>query len=310
MKIAIVGAGGVGAGFAAYLAEHGHEIAALARGPHLQAIRDKGLVVRRAGNEQVLKITASDSAADLGAADLILFAVKLWDTETAALQAREMVGPETTVLVLQNGVDALDVLAPIFGSERLLGGVAQISAVIEGPGIVAHHSPFARIIAGEPSGRMSDRLRHIVATLRDAGIEARETDEIIVELWNKFVFIVGLSGATSLFRSSIGPILADEETSMFVQDLVTEAVATGVAEGVPLAENQVDSTMRLMKSLPAAMRASMFEDLLAGRRLELPWLSGRVVRVGKDRGIPTPANRMVELALKLHTFGDKASGSK
>lgn len=303
MKIAIVGAGGVGAGFAAYLAEKGHEITALARGRHLQTIREHGLVVRRAGAEWVMNIAASDRAADLGVADLVLFAVKLWDTETAALQARDLIAPETSVLVLQNGVDALDVLAPILGRERLLGGVAQISAAIEGPGVVAHRSPFARIIAGEPSGLMSERLRRIVDMLTEAGIDARATDRIAVELWSKFVFIVGLSGATSLFRSSIGPILAKDETSSFLKELVTEAVSVGRAEGVRIPEDQVDTTMRFMKSLPAQMRASMFEDLLAGRRLELPWLSGRVVRTGRERGIPTPANRTVELALQLHAAG-------
>lgn len=303
MKIAIVGAGGVGAGFAAYLAEGGHEIAALARGRHLQAIREHGLIVRRLGQEQVMKIAASDRAADLGVADLVLFAVKLWDTKTAALQARDLVGPETSVLVLQNGVDTLDVLAPILGEERLLGGVAQISAVIEEPGVVAHRSPFARVIAGEPSGPIGGRLQRIVNMLAEAGIDARATDQIAVELWSKFVFIVGLSGATSLFRSSIGPILADEETCSFVTDLVTEAASIGFSEGVPIPADQADATMRFMRSLPAQMRASMFEDLLAGRRLELPWLAGRVVRSGRERGIPTPANRTVELALKLHVAG-------
>jgi 2-dehydropantoate 2-reductase len=303
MRIAIVGAGGVGAGFAACLADRDHDIVALARGRHLQAIRERGLVVRREGAERVLKITASDNAAELGSVDLVLFAVKLWSTEEAALQARDLMGPETAVLVLQNGVDALDILAPILGQERLLGGVAQISAVIEEPGVVAHRSPFARIIAGEPSGRMSARLDLIIDVLNEAGIEARATDQIDAELWNKFVFIVGLSGATSFFRSSIGPILADAETALFINQLVNEAVSVGLAEGVPLAPDQADRTMQFIRSLPAQMRASMFEDLLAGRRLELPWLSGRVVASGRKEGILTPANSTVELALKLHATG-------
>jgi 2-dehydropantoate 2-reductase len=303
MKIGIVGAGGVGAGFGAFLAQHGHEVVAMARGSHLEAIRRDGLTVSRAGERHVLRITASDKADDLGSVDLVLFAVKLWDTAEAGRQAKRLLGPETPVLVLQNGVDALDVLEPILGRERLIGGVAQISAVIEAPGVVAHRSPFARIIAGELSGENTQRLQDLVGVLSAAGIEARGSGEIIVELWNKFVFIVGLSGATGLFRSSIGPIRDDPETRRFLEDLVAEATAVGRALGVSLPADQAERTMSFVAGLPEAMRASMLEDLLAGRRLELPWLSGYVVRKGREHGVPTPANEMVELALKLHVMG-------
>jgi 2-dehydropantoate 2-reductase len=303
MKIGIVGVGGVGAGFGAFLAQHGHEVVAMARGSHLEAIRRDGLTVSRAGERHVLRITASDKADDLGSVDLVLFAVKLWDTAEAGRQAKRLLGPETPVLVLQNGVDALDVLEPILGRERLIGGVAQISAVIEAPGVVAHRSPFARIIAGELSGENTQRLQDLVGVLSAAGIEARGSGEIIVELWNKFVFIVGLSGATGLFRSSIGPIRDDPETRRFLEDLVAEATAVGRALGVSLPADQAERTMSFVAGLPEAMRASMLEDLLAGRRLELPWLSGYVVRKGREHGVPTPANEMVELALKLHVMG-------
>jgi 2-dehydropantoate 2-reductase len=303
MKIGIVGAGCVGAGFGAFLAQHGHEVVAMARGSHLEAIRRDGLTVSRAGERHVLRITASDKADDLGSVDLVLFAVKLWDTAEAGRQAKRLLGPETPVLVLQNGVDALDVLEPILGRERLIGGVAQISAVIEAPGVVAHRSPFARIIAGELSGENTQRLQDLVGVLSAAGIEARGSGEIIVELWNKFVFIVGLSGATGLFRSSIGPIRDDPETRRFLEDLVAEATAVGRALGVSLPADQAERTMSFVAGLPEAMRASMLEDLLAGRRLELPWLSGYVVRKGREHGVPTPANEMVELALKLHVMG-------
>jgi 2-dehydropantoate 2-reductase len=303
MKIGIVGVGGVGAGFGAFLAQHGHEVVAMARGSHLEAIRRDGLTVSRAGERHVLRITASDKADDLGSVDLVLFAVKLWDTAEAGRQAKRLLGPETPVLVLQNGVDALDVLEPILGRERLIGGVAQISAVIEAPGVVAHRSPFARIIAGELSGENTQRLQDLVGVLSAAGIEARGSGEIIVELWNKFVFIVGLSGATGLFRSSIGPIRDDPETRRFLEDLVAEATAVGRALGVSLPADQAERTMSFVAGLPEAMRASMLEDLLAGRRLELSWLSGYVVRKGREHGVPTPANEMVELALKLHVMG-------
>lgn len=303
MKIGIVGAGGVGAGFAAYLAQGGHEIVAMARGRHLESIRRDGLIVRRGGERRVLKIAASDNAEELGSVDLVLFAVKLWDTEEAGRQARALLGPETVALVLQNGVDALGLLEPILGRERLIGGVAQISAVIEEPGVVAHRSPFARIIAGELSGEVTQRLQNLVRVLSAAGIEARASDDIGIELWNKFVFIVGVSGATGLFRASIGPIRDDPETRRFLENLVAEAAAVGRALGISLPDDQADRTMNSVAGLPEAMRASMLEDLLAGKRLELPWLSGYVVRKGRELVVPTPANEVVELALKLHLMG-------
>jgi 2-dehydropantoate 2-reductase len=214
-----------------------------------------------------------------------------------------MLGETTMVLVLQNGVDALDLLAPIVRKERLIGGVAQISAVIEAPGVVAHRSPFARIIAGELGASGSDRLTRLVEMMSQAGIEAHASEQIVADLWTKFVFIVGLSGATALFRAPIGPIREHDRIAAFLRALVEEAVAVGHAEDVPLPSDQVDQTMAFLSALPAGMKASMFEDLQAGNRLELPWLSGRVVRSGRTHGRPTPANAAVELALLLHADG-------
>ncbi len=305
MKIALVGAGGVGAGFGACLAEAGHDLVALARGRHLEAIRSHGLIVRRPDGERRVPVRASDRAADLGPVDLVLFAVKLWDTEAAARQMVPLLGARTMVLVLQNGVDALDLLEPITGREALIGGVAQISAVIEAPGVVAHRSPFARVIAGEPWATDSERLTRLVTVLSEAGIEAQASAQISVDLWAKYVFITGLSGATALLRAPIGPIRDNARTADFLRALVAEAVAVGQAEGVPLPADQLDRTMAFMAGLPAGMTASMFEDLLAGNRLELPWLSGRVVRSGVRHGIATPANAAVELGLLLHIDGRK-----
>lgn len=302
MRIALVGAGGVGAGFGAFLARD-HEVVALARGRHLAAMRANGLVVRRREGDIVLPVRASDSAEDLGQADLVLFAVKLWDTQTSARQMLPLLGPQTLVLVLQNGVDALDLLRPIVGEERLIGGVAQISAVIEAPGVVAHRSPFARIIAGEPGGGVSERVSALIEAFSAAGIEARASERIAEDLWSKFVFITGLSGATCFFRSPIGPILRDAQTAAFLRALVEEAVKVGLAEGAPLPADQAERTMEFLRGLPEGMKASMLEDLQAGNRLELPWLSRRVSRGGAALGVPTPANDVVALALKLHEEG-------
>jgi 2-dehydropantoate 2-reductase len=308
MKIAVVGAGGVGASFGALLAQAGHEVALLARGAHLDAIRAKGLVVERAGESRALKLAASDNAADLGPADVVLFAVKLWSTEEAGEACRPLVGPHSMVVVLQNGVDGIARLSPILGSDRIVGGVAQISAVIEKPGHVVHRSPFARLIAGEPAGGQSDRVRNFVEACRAAGIEARASDDISLDLWAKFVMIVGLSGATALLRSPIGPILADSETRAFLVRLVEETVAVGRAEGVGLPADQAERTLSFMTGLPVDMRASMLDDLERASRIEMPWLSGHVVALGERHGIDTPANRTVRLALKLHAAGRPSVG--
>jgi 2-dehydropantoate 2-reductase len=308
MKIAVVGAGGVGASFGALLAQAGHEVALLARGAHLDAIRAKGLVVERAGESRALKLAASDNAADLGPADVVLFAVKLWSTEEAGEACRPLVGPHSMVVVLQNGVDGIARLSPILGSDRIVGGVAQISAVIEKPGHVVHRSPFARLIAGEPAGGQSDRVRNFVEACRAAGIEARASDDISLDLWAKFVMIVGLSGATALLRAPIGPILADSETRAFLVRLVEETVAVGRAEGVGLPADQAERTLSFMTGLPVDMRASMLDDLERASRIEMPWLSGLVVALGERHGIDTPANRTVRLALKLHAAGRPSVG--
>jgi 2-dehydropantoate 2-reductase len=290
------------------LAQAGHEVALLARGAHLDSIRAKGLVVERAGKSRALKLAASDNAADLGPADVVLFAVKLWSTEEAGVACRPLVGPRSMVVVLQNGVDGIARLSPILGSDRIVGGVAQISAVIEKPGHVVHRSPFARLIAGEPAGGQSDRVRNFVEACRAAGIEARASDDISLDLWAKFVMIVGLSGATALLRAPIGPILADSETRAFLVRLVEETVAVGRAEGVGLPADQAERTLSFMTGLPVDMRASMLDDLERASRIEMPWLSGHVVALGERHGIDTPANRTVRLALKLHAAGRPSVG--
>ncbi|WP_349369906.1 2-dehydropantoate 2-reductase [Salinarimonas sp.] len=303
MRIAIVGAGGVGAAYGALLAEAGHDVRLLARGAHLAAMRERGLTVVRDGVARTPTLTASDVAADLGVADVAILAVKLWGTEEAGEAARELVGPDTLVITLQNGVDSRDRLAPILGADRVVAGIAQISAVIDEPGVVVHRSPFARIIVGEPDGRPSARLDRFVAACIDAGIEARQTPEIDVELWAKFVFIASLSSACGVFRAGVGPILADAETRAFLIRLFEEAVAVGRAEGVALPDDQVARTLAFTEALPPTMRASMLDDLERGARLELPWLGGRVVAGGRRAGVPTPAHETAALALKLHAEG-------
>jgi len=207
------------------------------------------------------------------------------------------------VVPLQNGIDTLERLSEIVSPEHLVGGIAQISAVLESPGVVEHRSPFARMIVGELDGSVSERVRSFVEACTSAGIEARASEAIRVELWQKFVFIVGLSGATAFFRASIGAVRTDAETSSFLAQLVQEAVAVGWAEGIALPKDQVERAMETIGRLPEATHGSMRDDLERGSRLELPWLCGRVADLGRKHGVQTPANDMVVLALKLYSGG-------
>lgn len=296
MRIAMIGAGGVGAAYGAAFAAAGYDVAVLARGAHLDAIRANGLAVRRDDETRTVAVRASDDAAALGVADVAILAVKLWSTEEAAQAARPLVGPDTLVVSLQNGVSSVARAAPILGADRVVGGIAQISAVIEAPGLVVHRSPFARIIVGEADGRASPRLERFVEACARSGIEARISDAIETELWGKFVFIASLSAACGLFRADVGTLLADSTLRAFLARLVEEAVAVGRAEGVALPDDQPARTMAFVESLPGYMRASMLDDLERGARLELPWLSGRVVEGGRAVGVPTPSH---EIAVRV-----------
>jgi 2-dehydropantoate 2-reductase len=229
-----------------------------------------GLIVRRPDGERRVPVRASDSAAELGSVDLVIFAVKLWDSEAAARQITPMLDETTMVLVLQNGVDALDLLAPIVGKDCLIGGVAQISAVIEAPGVVAHRSPFARIIAGEPGASGSERLTRLVETMTQAEIEAQASPQITVDLWAKFIFIVGLSGATALFRAPIGPIREHDRTAALLRALVEEAVAVGHAEDIPLPADQVEQTAGLDVRGPACWKPARVAVAVGARGAQWP----------------------------------------
>jgi len=303
MKIGIVGAGGVGACFGAHFAEAGHDVVLLCRGPHLEAIQRNGLTVEHAGERRIHRLRASDRAEDLGPCDIVLFAVKLWSTEEAAADARGFLNQRTMIITLQNGVDSVERLAPVFGEGRVAPAVAQISAAIKEPGVVVRTSQFARMAVGEPTGKPSERLAPFVAAAIAAGIEARESTNIHRELWSKFCFITALSGATCFFRSSIGPILEDMETRKFFEALVRETSALAERAGISSASELAATTLAFSKTLPGAMRASMLVDLEKGSRLEWPWLGGNVVDLSRSAGLPCPAHDAVALALRLHVDG-------
>ena len=304
MKIAMLGSGGVGGYFGARLAAAGEAVTFIARGAHLAAMRENGLKVKSGlGDVHIQPTDATDDTAAVGAVDTIVIAVKLWDTEAAGRAALPMIGPGTTVVSLQNGVECNDILGPIVGGGRLIGGIAQIAATIEAPGVISHLGTMGRIVIGELDGGTSDRVAALHAACAEAGIESATSDDIERVIWEKFVFLVGLSGTTALRRQPVGPIREDGDGRAFLLSVMAEAVAVGRAKGIGLDAGFAEERLRFIDGLPYDMAASMYHDLMRQNRLELDWLSGAVVRFGAGLGVATPVNRVIYAALKPFAAG-------
>ncbi|MFL6648553.1 MAG: 2-dehydropantoate 2-reductase [Sulfurifustaceae bacterium] len=304
MRILIVGTGGVGGYFGARLAAAGHDVTFVARGDHLRVMRAQGLRVESGkGDVLIHPVAATDDPATAGVVDLVMLAVKLWDTETAVRAATPAVGPATAVVSFQNGIDAIDVLTRHFGRERVIGGIAHIAAVIERPGVIRHNGSLQRLTFGELDGRRTPRIEQLHDACRAAGIDAVIADDIQRAIWEKFIFLVGLSGMTTLVRLPIGPIREDADTRALLAAVMREAAAVGRAKGVNLDADIAEKQLAFADTIPYDMIASMLGDLRRGNRLELPWLSGAVTRLGPALGIDTPANRFVYTALKLYAEG-------
>lgn len=307
MRIVVMGAGGLGGYFGARLAAAGHDVAFIARGAHLAAMKANGLVVESArGDLHLHDVAATDDPATLAPADIVLFAVKLWDTETAAEAIKPLIAPGTGVISFQNGVDKEEVLARILGPEAVIGGTAQIGVSIARPGVLTHVGTMAKLIFGEMDGKPSARTQAFHAACVGAGIDAELTDNITLKLWEKFVFLVGMAGATAAMRSRLGPIRANPQTRAFLLDLMREADAAGRALGVALPANFMATREKGIDVLPPEMTASMQVDLSRGNRLEVRWLNGKVVELGAKTGVPTPLNRAVYDVLALYANGAPA----
>jgi 2-dehydropantoate 2-reductase len=304
MRIAIMGSGGVGGYFGARLAQAGCEVAFIARGEHLAALRERGLVVEsQLGDVYLPRVRATDNPTGLGPVDLVLIAVKLWDTETAAQMIAPLVGPGTAVVSFQNGVQKDDVLRRMVGNAAVMGGVCYIAATIARSGVIRHTGTMQRLVFGEYDGRKSNRAEALLAACRRAGIDAEVSPDIRRVIWEKFVFLVGLSATTATVRLPIGPIRSNPLTRAFLLDAMREVVAVGRAQGVALSADYAENRLAFCDGLPAEMTSSMHNDLDRGNRLELPWLSGGVVELGKIVGVPTPVNRVVNDILALHARG-------
>src|SRR5688500_11370259 len=307
MKIAFMGAGGVGGLIGARLAEAGCDVSFVARGAHLKAMREMGLKLEsQVGEIHLHDVRATDDPAAIGPVDLVIFAVKLWDTEAAARAMAPLLGPDTGVISLQNGVRKDDILRPIVGEKRLMGGVAYMGTAISRPGVIHHTGTMQRVVFGEYDGRRSKRAETLLAYLRKTGIDAQLSDDVRRSIWEKFVFLVAMAAVTASIRLPIGPIRSHPLTRQLYLDALREAAAVGRAQGVKLPPDFAEERMAFVDTLPETMTASLQLDLERGNPLEVEWLSGSVVELGAAAGVPTPIHRVVRDILVLHAQGRKA----
>ncbi len=303
MRIAVLGSGGVGGYFGGRLAAAGVDVTFIARGAHLAALGERGLRIESPlGNLQLARVSATDNPSSVGPVDIVFFTVKLYDTDSAIQLLPALVGPNTIVVPFQNGVDSVNVLARAVGRAHVAGGTTYVSAVILEPGVI-RHTAMNRLIFGalEPAqGPVLAELRDAATT---AGIDATLSDRIMVEVWTKFARLSVFSGMTAVTRCPLGPVVADPDLFAMLQAGLRESIAVARGRQIPLAAKVFDEIVAGMREMPAGTKSSMLEDLERGRRLELPWLSGAVVRIGEEVGVDTPIHRLIVTLLKPHVNG-------
>jgi 2-dehydropantoate 2-reductase len=304
MRIAVMAAGAVGGYFGGRLAQADNDVVFFARGAHLDAIRNNGLKVESVhGNFHLKQVTVTDRPDGVAPADVVLFAVKLWDSEAAAQQLKPLIGPATRVITLQNGIDSVERIEPILGKGHVVAGMAQIASVISAPGVIAHTSKFHLMRFNHSDGRADPTLDAFVAAGKAAGLDVALSEDIDRDLWTKFVYLVGLSSITATTRLPIGAVRNDPDTRAFLESIMREVVTLARKRGAALPEGFEANGLAFIDKAPVTMKASMAHDLERGNRLELDWLAGKVSALGKQLGIPTPANDAVYAVLKPHRMG-------
>jgi 2-dehydropantoate 2-reductase len=270
-------------------------------------MRERGLVIESDvhGDIRIPAVRATDDPASLGTADLVILSVKLWDTETAIRQIKPLLKPGTGVLSLQNGVIKDDTLRRELGDAPVMGGVCYVGTTISRPGVILQTGAMQRVVLGEYNGKPSERARFLHEALLKSGVTSELSGDVRRAIWEKYVFLVGLSATTAAMRASIGPIRKNPRTRAFLLEIMREVVAVGRAQGIALPADYADACLARADGLPEDMVASMAHDLARGNRLEVAWLSGGVVQLGAVAGVPTPANSAVWDILALYAEGGK-----
>jgi len=304
MRVAVVGAGGVGGAFGVALAKAGADVTFIARGAHLAAMKSKGLRIEGGrGETHLVPTQATDDPAAVGPVDFVLFCVKLWDVESAGQHIKPLVGPDTAVIPLQNGIDAPERLVPILGKQAVMGGVAQISASIVGLGVIRQVGIFMRMRFGELDNSTSKRGEALLALCQKAGFDVVLSNQIVTELWMKFILLATNASVMAVARQPIGKLRDDPDMRRQFVAAYQEVVDVGTARGVKLPADAVDKMLAFNAGAPPTMKPSMALDLERGNRIELPWLGGKVVELGRQLGVPTPTHSFMYAALKPYVMG-------
>ncbi len=304
MRILVMGAGGVGGYFGALYAKAGHDVTFVARGAHLAALRANGLAIESGLTPlQLPSVRATDDPAGAGAVDVVMFCTKLWDVESAGKQIAPLAARGGIVIAFQNGVESHVILQRLLGPERVAGGVAQIAATIKSPGVILHTGTMARLQVGAFTTALAEPVRAFAAAGKSAGVNIDAVDDIERALWQKFAMLAALSGTTCLARQPVGFVRSDPDLRAAFAAAVGEAAAVAQAKGIALGADFVERQLGFLDGLPAEMRSSMLNDLVAGNRLEAPWLSGAVARMACEVGIGAPVSRTIHAAMKPYIDG-------
>jgi len=311
MKIAIFGTGGVGGYFGGLLARAGHDVAFIARGQHLAAMRKHGLQVKSPhGDFQLKKIDATDDPAEVGPVEYLIAAVKHYQLSEACAHMQPLIDAQTLILPLLNGIDAHEILISSLGSDLVVGGLCSISSMVEAPGVIHQTSQLRRIVAGELDQRPCPGLAGILATWKDCGVDAVHSSNIFVDIWTKFLFIASFGSVSSLAQVNAGEILRVPQTRMILVNAMREVDALAHAQGIKLAPDAVDKAMKLLEGFEPSTTPSMQRDVASGRPFELEAFSGRIVQLGRASGVPTPTYDLIDGLLRpalLRSFENAGS---
>jgi 2-dehydropantoate 2-reductase len=298
-----MGTGAVGGYFGALLSRAGHDVSFIARGAHLNAIRDQGLRLEGPRGDFTVSALATDAPGEIGTVDVVLFCVKQYDAESAATLIKPLVSRGGVCITLMNGVDGQDRIAPVLGAERVIGGLAFVSGVVERPGTIRYSTDMSAIVFGETDGRASERLVRFRDACTAAGFGAEIAKDIRAAQWQKFVGLATNTALTALTRQPAGYVYHDPDMLPIARASIDEVVSVARAMGIALAADISERTLAALKGFPAGMYASMANDLMRGRRLELESLSGYIVRKGKELGVATPVHAMAYACLKPYLYG-------
>lgn len=294
MRIAIFGTGGVGGYFGGRLAQAGEEVVFIARGPHLQALRQQGLRVDSIkGDFRVNPVSATDEPRHVGEVDIVLVAVKAWQVPEVALTLRPMMGENSGAIFLGNGVDASAQLSSVLGAEHTLGGTCRVSAYIAAPGRIVHAGIEPFVAFGELDRQPSARVENLRQAFEHAEVNVSIPEDIQATIWEKFVFIAAISGMGAITRAPIGPVRTIPETRQMLVDAIEEVVKVARARKINLPDNVAAKTLSFIDGMPENVTASMQRDIIEGRPSELGSQNGAVVRMGLESGISTPVHAFI-----------------